>query len=136
VHKKQNSALVMNSFSKMIGFSCFLVLLLIQCKTQDVVTDATKAEASPMSVRVLLTDNYNGKYMESTYKRYKPNAIKPISRSENWYRVIFDMPGVKSQLMAKLRSDAAIIKVETDEDVGVKVQSGKSLKRTKSAPVK
>ncbi len=126
----------MNSFSKVIGFSCLAVLLLIQCKTQDVVTDVTKAEASPMSVRVLLTDNYKGKYMESTYKRYKPNHIKPISRSENWYRVVFDMPGEKSQLMAKLRSDAAIIKVETDEDVGVKVQSGKSLKRTKSAPVK
>ncbi len=125
-----------SNFIKILVFSFIVISILAQCKTKDTAMSIDKSEMSPLVVRVLLIDGENGRHMEKTYKSAKPSGVKAISRSENWYRVVFNEPGNKAQIMAQLRSDKVILKVESDEDMGTDVEKSKSLKRSKTAPIR
>ena len=118
----------------LIGFS---IIFLAQCNSsKDVSGESDSSTTEAMTVRLLLNSEKTEKYIVATYAAYGPEKVKPVSRSQNWYRVKFTKPGTSEQLIAKLESDSNIEKVELAKADNDKVQSSKSQGRAKSSPRK
>lgn len=126
------------NFFMLIGIS---ICLFGQCKSsqETKLSSDTNPEdaAAPLIIRVLLAEGHIGKYIVSTYGDYGPRDVKPASRSENWFRVRFNQPGNKEALLTRLETDPNITQVEElSTQEGIKIDSGKSQKRAKSAPIR